>query len=29
MKNFDRSALAAVLEEGIAAMGLDVSPAQR
>jgi len=29
MKNFDRSALAAVLEEGIAAMHLDVSPAQR
>jgi 16S rRNA (guanine527-N7)-methyltransferase len=29
MKNFDRSALAAVLEEGIVAMQLDVSPAQR
>ncbi|MBW8897918.1 MAG: 16S rRNA (guanine(527)-N(7))-methyltransferase RsmG [Massilia sp.] len=29
MKNFDRSALAAVLEEGIGAMRLDVSPAQR
>ena len=29
MKNFDRSALAAVLEEGIVAMHLDVSPAQR
>jgi 16S rRNA (guanine527-N7)-methyltransferase len=29
MKNFDRSALSAVLEEGIAAMRLDVSPAQR
>ena len=29
MKNFDRSALAAVLEEGIVAMRLDVSPAQR
>jgi len=29
MKNFDRSALAAVLEEGTVAMHLDVSPAQR
>ena len=29
MKNFDRSALAAVLEVGIAAMNLDISPAQR
>jgi 16S rRNA (guanine527-N7)-methyltransferase len=29
MKNFDRKALAQVLEEGIAEMGLDVSPAQR
>jgi 16S rRNA (guanine527-N7)-methyltransferase len=29
MKNFDRKALAQVLEEGIAQMGLDVSPAQR
>jgi 16S rRNA (guanine527-N7)-methyltransferase len=29
MKNFDRSALAAVLEEGIVAMHLDVSPAQQ
>jgi 16S rRNA (guanine527-N7)-methyltransferase len=29
MKNFDRAALSAVLEEGIAAMRLDVSPAQR
>jgi len=29
MKNFDRSALAAVLEEGIVAMRLDVNPAQR
>jgi len=29
MKNFDRSALAAVLEEGIVAMHLDVSPGQR
>jgi 16S rRNA (guanine527-N7)-methyltransferase len=29
MKNFDRSALAAVLEEGIVAMQLDVSPAQQ
>jgi 16S rRNA (guanine527-N7)-methyltransferase len=29
MKNFDRSALAAVLEEGIVAMQLDVSPTQR
>jgi len=29
MKNFDRSALAAVLEEGIGAMHLDVNPAQR
>ena len=29
MKNFDRSALAAVLEEGIVAMRLDVSPAQQ
>jgi 16S rRNA (guanine527-N7)-methyltransferase len=29
MKNFDRSALAAVLEEGIAAMHLDISPAQQ
>lgn len=29
MKNFDRSALAAVLEEGIVAMHLDVSSAQR
>ena len=29
MKNFDRSALSAVLEEGIAAMRLDVSPAQQ
>ncbi len=29
MKNFDRSALSAVLGEGIAAMRLDVSPAQQ
>ncbi|PQO95890.1 16S rRNA (guanine(527)-N(7))-methyltransferase RsmG [Massilia phosphatilytica] len=29
MKNFDRAALSAVLEEGIAAMRLDVSPAQQ
>jgi 16S rRNA (guanine527-N7)-methyltransferase len=29
MKNFDRSALAAVLEEGIVAMRLDISPAQQ
>lgn len=29
MKNFDRSALSAVLGEGIAAMHLDVSPAQQ
>jgi len=29
MKNFDRNALSAVLEEGIAAMRLDVSPARR
>jgi 16S rRNA (guanine527-N7)-methyltransferase len=29
MKNFDRSALAVVLEEGIVAMQLDVSPAQQ
>jgi 16S rRNA (guanine527-N7)-methyltransferase len=29
MKNFDRKALAQVLGEGIAEMGLDVSPAQR
>jgi 16S rRNA (guanine527-N7)-methyltransferase len=29
MKNFDRAALSAVLGEGIAAMGLDVSPAQQ
>jgi 16S rRNA (guanine527-N7)-methyltransferase len=29
MKNFDRSALSAVLEEGIAAMRFDVSPAQQ
>ena len=29
MKNFDRSTLTAVLEEGIAALRLDVSPAQR
>jgi 16S rRNA (guanine527-N7)-methyltransferase len=29
MKNFDRKALAQVLEEGIVEMGLDVSPAQR
>jgi 16S rRNA (guanine527-N7)-methyltransferase len=29
MKNFDRTALAAVLAEGIAAMRLDVSPAQQ
>jgi len=29
MKNFDRSALAAVLEEGIVAMHLDVNPGQR
>jgi 16S rRNA (guanine527-N7)-methyltransferase len=29
MKNFDRTALSAVLEEGIAAMRLDVSPAQQ
>jgi 16S rRNA (guanine527-N7)-methyltransferase len=29
MKNFDRSALAAVLEEGIVEMRLDVSPTQR
>jgi len=29
MKNFDRSALAAVLEEGIVAMRLDVSPTQQ
>ncbi|MVW58995.1 16S rRNA (guanine(527)-N(7))-methyltransferase RsmG [Massilia sp. NEAU-DD11] len=29
MKNFDRAALSAVLDEGIAAMRLDVSPAQQ
>lgn len=29
MKNFDRTALSGVLDEGIAAMGLDISPAQR
>lgn len=29
MKNFDRAALSAVLEEGIAAMRLDVSPTQQ
>ncbi|MFS2022315.1 16S rRNA (guanine(527)-N(7))-methyltransferase RsmG [Massilia sp. GER05] len=29
MKNFDRAALSAVLGEGIAAMGLDVNPAQQ
>ena len=29
MKNFDRSALSAVLEEGIAAMRLDVTPVQK
>ena len=29
MKNFDRTALSAVLGEGIAAMHLDVSPAQQ
>lgn len=29
MKHFDRNALSAVLDEGIAAMALDVSPAQR
>jgi len=29
MKNFDRTALSAVLDEGIAAMRLDVSPAQQ
>jgi 16S rRNA (guanine527-N7)-methyltransferase len=29
MKNFDRKALAQVLDEGIVEMGLDVSPAQR
>ena len=29
MKNFDRAALSAVLDEGVAAMRLDVSPAQQ
>lgn len=29
MKNFDRTALSGVLDEGITAMGLDISPAQR